>query len=177
MVRPEEQAENDALLAWLRSGSASRPDPGEQKVKDYLLQGRREKRPLDELTRALLPPTRKATGHEIEQARRASVGWTSLGYGVEEVRPWLRAGVDPRDHELVAELVSEGITPDRAGKQFQHPRTGELLTILDVARSFYIRYRTGDFSSLSAALDDAGIERVKRPRPSLLPRRHGSAPS
>ncbi len=176
MATPEERAENEALLAWLRSGSAHGLDPDEQRVKQYLLQGKNERQPLDDLTRTLLPPTRKATGRDIRQARGDAEGWRSLGYDAEDVRPWLRAGLEPADHDLAGDLVAEGITPQRAGEQFKHPRTGELVTIIDVARNRYRMTidRTYAFASLNDALDDAGIERVKQPRPSRLFGRRGS---
>ncbi len=76
----------------------------------------------------------------------------------------------PGEHELVAELVAEGITPERAGAQFRHARTGEMVTVLDVARDHFCGY-----GSLNDPLDEAGVPRVKGIRPSFLFRRRPGA--
>lgn len=175
MATPEEQAENEKLLAWLKA-------PSEQQQAEYddLTEMRRHlgvglpsreaaRRDFEAFARALLPPTRKASRDDWRHAERNVTGWYSIGYEPDDVRPWLRAGVDPSEYDVVAELVAEGITPERATVQFQHPRTGEQVTVLDVARRFL-----EDFSSISDALDDAGVERVKQPRPSYLFRRPGA---
>jgi len=160
-----QRSADDALRAWLEAGSDDPRDVCDERLKQYLLEGRRERRPIDPLTKSLLPPTRNATGQNIEDARRWAGGWAALGYRVDEVRRWLRAGAQPHDYELAADLESEGITPEQAGEQFQHPRTGELVTIFRVARDQVSFLRIYDnFRSLNDALDDAGIERTKPPR-------------
>jgi len=169
----QERAETKRLLHWLREGSAQKQveDAVTAGIRRYLLRGQHERRPVDDYTRALLPPTRKATGHEIRAARDDATGWRMLGFTLEQVRQWLRAGIEPHDYELVADLVEEGITPDRLDQQFTHPRTAERTTILEVALRFRRTYHFGQLGSLCEALDDAGIERVRGQRPSRVFRR------
>lgn len=97
MATPEERAENEALLAWLRSGSAGRLDPTNSASSNTCCRAKNERRPLDDLTRALLPLTRTATGNDIREAHWWAEGWRSLGYDADQVRPWLQAGLESAD--------------------------------------------------------------------------------
>jgi len=173
LVTDQERAETKRLLHWLREGSAQKQveDEDTAGIRRYLLRGQRERRSLDDYTRALLPPTRKATGQEIRAAHDDAAGWRMLGFTLEQVRQWLRAGIEPHDYELVADLVEEGITPDRLDQQFTHPRTAERTTISEVALRFHRADHFGQLGGLCEALDDAGIERVRGQRPSHMLRR------
>lgn len=83
-----------------------------------------------------------------------------------EARAWLRAGLEVEEYVLVADLVAEGLTPATVSNQFEHPRTGERVTVSDVARNW-----SRDFSSLNDALDDA-LNRADQTAPAgLLVRR------
>jgi hypothetical protein len=161
VATPEEQAGQAAVLAWLKSPTDTQLAERDALtgVRDYLTSDR--KGPDSEFLRTLLPPTRPATRDDYHRARHDLLGWQSLGYDIDDVRPWLLAGLEPGEPSLAAELVAEGITPTRAKQQFEHPRTGERITVLDIARRFHI-----DFDSLNDALDDAGVQRVKGMRPS-----------
>jgi hypothetical protein len=166
VATPEEPAGQAAVLAWLRSPTEKQQAEHDALtgVRDYLTSDRQG--PDPEFLRLLLPPTRPATRDDYHRARHDLLGWQSLGYEIDDVRPWLRAGLEPNESGLAAELVAEGITPTRGMQQFEHPRTGERITVLDLARRFHI-----DFNSLNDALDDAGVERVKGVRPSRWSRR------
>lgn len=177
MGTEQEKAEQAALLRWLKEGSPQKraEDAETARIRRNVMgdAGSREfyQREFKRFVKALLPPTRKATPHDYRQAERNVTGWQSLGYDVPDVQSWLRAGVDPGEYMLVADLVEEGVTPEMASEQFTHPRTGERVTILDVAHTFYANYRHNAFHTLCEALDDAGVERVRGVRPSRLFRR------
>lgn len=162
------------LLEWLKTVSPEKRALEEEatELREALGSGDAcEKRETATFVKALLPPTRPATAYDYQQARRWVAGWHSLGYCVSDVRPWLRAGVEPGDHEMVAELVAEGIRPQMLSRFFEHPRTGEHVTILRVAQSFFADFCDGAFTTLCQALDDAGVERVRGARPSWVLRR------
>lgn len=167
MTSPDDRAADQEILNWFTRPASSEDDHKreDEAIRQYLLRGRRQRQPLTALTRLLLPPTRRATGHEVAQARRNELGWVSIGFGVDRVGPWLRAGAFPHEYNLVADLVAEGIFAPRVSEQFEHPRTGERVTVLDVAREFFRTLGVNDFRSLSEALDDAGVERTKGQRP------------
>jgi len=172
----QEKAEQAALLRWLKEGSPQkRAEDAETAAmrRNLMGSGSREfyQREFAKFVKALLPPTHKAKAHDYRQAERNVTGWQSLGYDVPDVQPWLRAGIEPGEYDLVAELVAEGVTPEMLSQPFTHPRTGERVTILGVAHSFYGNYRHSEFRSLCEALDDAGVERVPDVRPSTLFRR------
>jgi hypothetical protein len=161
MATPEERAEFAAIEAWLKTPSEARQTEQDDLagLRDYLRADRRGFDPA--FLRLLLPPTRRATAEDFRQAERDIVGWQGLGYGIEQARRWLESGTEPHEYWLVQELVAEGISPVRAAQQFEHPKTGERTTILDIARRF-----RDEFETLNDALDDAEIERVKGERPS-----------
>jgi len=172
----QEKAEQAALLRWLKESSAQKRAEDDEPAamrRNLMGSGSHEfyQREFDKFAKELLPPTRKATAHDFRQAERNVTGWQSLGYDAPDVQPWLRAGIDPGEYQLVADLVAEGVTPEMLSQPFTHPRTGERVTILDVAHSFYANYRHSEFRTFCEALDDAGIERVRGVRPPRLSRR------
>ncbi len=176
VAAPEERAGDEALLAWFKTPTEERQAENEADAKLLRQLGVvTRNRYSERLLKLLLPPTRKETRADYKQAERDLVGWQSIGFDADDVEPWLRAGAEPGDFNLVAELVAEGVGPGRAGKQFQHLRTGERVTILEVARDFYRFYRTSNYRTLCEALDDAGVERVRGVRPSPLIRRRPGA--
>lgn len=169
MAAPEDRSEDEACLAWFTTPSEARlveKDADAQLLRE--LKAGTRNRSDERLRRLLLPPTRKATYADHRQAERDVVGWQSIGFDADDVEPWLRAGAEPGDFDLVAELIGEGISPDRAGEQIEHLATGERVTVLDVARDFYRLYRTSEYRTLCEALDAAGVERVRGVRPSRL---------
>ncbi len=176
VATPDEHAEHEACLAWFKTPSEERQvekDADAELLRQ--LKAGAKNRSDERLRRLLLPPTRNPTRADHRQADRDLVGWQSIGFDADDVEPWLRAGAEPGDFDLVAELVGEGISPDRAGEQIEHLTTGERATVLDVARDFYRLYRTSEHRTLCEALDAAGVERVRGVRPSRLFRRRSGA--
>jgi hypothetical protein len=112
-------------------------------------------------------PGRGEAGQGLDAVRGdAAFWWDYVGLGrADEARPRLRAGADIRDAVMVADHLEEGIDAARAGEPLRHPQTGEVTTILDIARQHpaMIVFSTGDDRDLCQALDDAGIERQRRP--------------
>lgn len=171
-----EKEEEARLLAYLQTPSEEAKSEADElaDIRDNLFRQTSWKGPpgprpgsiTDGIVRLFLPPTRRAKGRDWCDARRWRQEWTWAGFTrAEDIRPWLFAGAAPDEAGIVADLVSEGIVPARAGVQFEHPVTGERGTILDVARREYDR---SDFYrlSLSDALDEAGVERKRKPKPS-----------
>ncbi|MEJ1105460.1 MULTISPECIES: hypothetical protein [unclassified Kribbella] len=97
-----------------------------------------------------------------ELARQYVLSWRSYSFTPDAVRRWMEAGLGPSDMELAADLEAEGIEPERLDEVIVHPNTREPATILDVAYDW--RLYT---SSLSKALDQAGVERQKGARPRM----------
>jgi hypothetical protein len=181
---PEEQALHDAILANLRRSTPARAEEDEElrAVRAALFcstptapprgrdlpppparrPGQFPPRPTgdDEIVRALLPPTRRATGPDWRSARTYARDWRTFGATAEEVRTWLRAGAAPEDGPLVAFLMDEGIGPARLMEQVEHPETGEQVTILDIARAVLGTFGTSA-DDLSKALDKAAVERTR----------------
>ncbi len=167
MPSGEERARDAALLAYLREPTTERAqdDQEVQEVRANLLRGvlpRRPPRTDDAFVRALLPRNRRATGPYWGEARLAARDWRKAGVTAEEVGAWLATGAYPEEGALVALLLLEGITAQRAGRAFQHPVTGEQVTILDVARD-ELSGKPWGTADLCRALDEAGIERQRRP--------------
>jgi hypothetical protein len=157
--------EDAAILAWLRMPSKEKDveRAEDREIRRYLESTYTHDRDREELLRLLMPRRRKTSRDDLQTASRDRRYWEDLGYTASDVRPWLRSGAQPGDHQLVAELVAEGITATRAGEQILHPRTGATTSILDIARDWPRTHR-----SLGAALDDAGVERTRSYRPSAL---------
>ncbi len=126
MPSGEERARDAALLAYLREPMTERAqdDQEVQEVRANLLRGvlpRRPPRTDDAFVRALLPRNRRATGPDWQEARSAARDWRNAGATAEEVGAWLAAGAYPEEGALVALLMREGITVQRAGPRVPAP--------------------------------------------------------
>lgn len=157
--------ELEAILDYLKGGSTGRQrnGPDEHDVAEHArrLFGVEIKKPLTQMERLLLPQTRPYTREDVGRARQWARQWEDYSFPNHEVDTWLKAGLEPGDACLAAQLVEEGIEPFRLTERLEHPRTGEQLTILTLVRQAPTRageLRTG----LCGLLDEAGVERTRR---------------
>lgn len=151
------------LLQWLAAPTTDAEVQAQEDalVLNFLRQGREPQVP-SELVKMLLPIGRRAERSDWEQARMCAKRWSDLGMTMAEIRGWLTAGIDIDESGLVDDLVGEGVSPTQSAEVFEHPETGERTTIQEIAR----RHREDAYTSLSEALDRAGIERTRGFRPS-----------
>lgn len=115
--------------------------------------------PPSDLTRALLPPTRRATRQDHREAEANARAWHDYRFEAPEARAWLEAGIYPDEVGLVRDLIEEGISQADLNLIVTHPDTGERLTILEVARRSQLDHR-----DLCATFDACRIEQHRQPR-------------
>jgi hypothetical protein len=154
-----ELSEQERILALLKtqSGSQESTDTEGSALLDYLKAGTSTSPPED-LVKALLPPTRRATGADWAEARHEARHWQEVGISVGEVAAWLKAGVEPDEALLADELIEEGISPQRATLVVEDPDMGDRLTIVELVRRHHSPLRPG---AVSEILDAALVERQR----------------
>jgi hypothetical protein len=174
MASPEDKAEQDRLLDWLRTptGQAAEDDDLAATIRRNLSarnpsRGRpgpawRGRAPDDAFVRALLPPTRQADRGDWDDARQWAGGWRDAGVSADQIGAWLRAGVGPHEGALAGLLLWEGISSVRATEVYSHPNTAQPMTVVELARDG-TRYWDHTGTALCEALDAAQVERERRP--------------
>lgn len=154
-----ELSEQERILALLKTGSGSpeSTDAEGSALLEYLKAGT-SAAPPEDLVKALLPPTRRATGADWAEARREARHWQEVGIPASEVAAWLGSGVEPNEALLADELIEEGISPQRGTLVVEDPEMGELLTIVELVRRHHSPFRP---AAVAEILDAAGVERQR----------------
>jgi len=167
-----ELSEQERILALLKSRNLTQgaaEDEGAA-VLEYLKAGTSASAP-EELVRALLPPSRRASGGDWAVARREARHWQEVGIPVGEVTAWLKAGVEADEALLADELIEEGISPQRAALVVEDPDRGDRVTILELVRRHHSPFHP---AAVAEILDAALVERQRLGRgPQWLRHRWG----